>query len=359
MQFSLREIESIKSYASSINISQLSFSDTDLSEYIPAYKKWIDKNYHGSMSYMTKHGNKRLIPEQLIPNTKSVIVITYNYFNEGYKYKNIKSKLTEASKNGIISQYAVGRDYHKVVKKKLSKIVKYIETMKPNFQSRIFTDSAPVLEKPLAEKAGIGYIGKNSMLISPEHGSFFFLGVIFTNQLLPENYHPHRTPDLCKGCTACIKICPTGAIDHNKMIDARKCISYLTIENKGPIPIEYRKAIGTRIYGCDDCQLICPWNKHSNITDDDDFFRRTIFKESNLIDLFQWSEDDFLKHTEGSAIRRIGHTNWIRNIAIALGNLPPSDKILGILKIKLTQINNDLLREHILWAINNHETNIA
>ncbi len=356
MSFSHNEIESIKAYSASIGIDQLSFSNTDLSKYIPAYKDWINKNYHGSMAYMTKHGKKRFIPELLIPDTKSVIVIAYNYFNKEYKYKNIKSNLKEVGENGIISQYAVGRDYHKVVKKKLAKIVKFVGNIKPDIQCRIFTDSAPVLEKALAEKSGIGYIAKNSMLISPKYGSFFFLGVIYTNQDLPLDYSPKIIPDLCNSCNACIKICPTGAIDKNKMIDARKCISYLTIENKGSIPIEYRKAIGTRIYGCDDCQLICPWNKNSNITKDDDFFCRDIFKESKLIDLFFWDENDFLKYTEGSAIRRIGYLSWIRNIAIALGNLTPSDNVKNILKIKLNQVDNELVREHIEWSINNHQS---
>jgi epoxyqueuosine reductase len=357
MSFKESDISEIQEIGSSLGFLETKLTDVNLSEYHQPYKSWIEYNYHGSMSYMVKHGDKRLYPEKLIPNTKSIIVVAYNYFNSQYAYKNIKNNLNEVNSKAVISQYAVGRDYHKVVKKKLAKLVDFIHTIKSDFECRIFTDSGPVLEKPIAEKAGVGYIGKNSLLIHPQHGSFFFLGIIYCNQELPRNHTNTLISNLCQSCQACIKICPTNAILSNKTIDSRKCISYLTIENKGAIPHQYRKAIGTRIYGCDDCQVICPWNKGSKITHDDDFFSRPFLKDAGLIDLLSWDESTFLKNNEGSAIRRIGYLSWVRNIAVALGNTKYSSGAINALKDKRKHINNDMVDEHIIWAISELEHN--
>ncbi len=342
----------IKDFAlKTLNFSDIGATDCNLSEYIPKYHLWIEQGYHAELEYMTKHGSKRYTPEELVAGTKSVIVVRLNYLPQSYDIKNIRKKLSTPSDKAAISIYAHGRDYHKVLRNKLVKLSEYIQTLFPEYAARVFTDSAPVFEKPLAEKAGLGWIGKNSNLLHPTEGSFFFIGCIYSSLDFSAFTQP-KPHDQCGKCQACIKACPTNAIVENRMIDANKCISYLTIENKGVIPMEYRQAIGNRIYGCDDCQLVCPINKNAPITCENDFLARAYLTNQTLISLSQWSEEDFLKHTEGSAIRRIGYQSWLRNVYVALGNAPASAEILGILyHARNKYINHSLLLEHIEWGI--------
>jgi epoxyqueuosine reductase len=251
---------------------------------------------------------------------------------------------------GYISRYALGRDYHKVMRKRLQKLADKIKAAIGDFGYRAFVDSAPVLEKALAEKSGLGWIGKHTNLINQKAGSWFFLGEIYTDLPLPITNH--NTENHCGSCSACIDLCPTNAIIAPYKVDARRCISYLTIELHGSIPVEFRKDMGNRIYGCDDCQLCCPWNRFSQPTTEQDFFTRHPLDTPDLLDLFQWNEKTFLKNTEGSAIRRIGYLRWLRNISVALGNAPASKNIIDVLENKKRELNdNDMLVEHIDWAL--------
>lgn len=353
LKLSLEQWQKVQDYATNeLDLSSISKADCDLSEYIPYYNKWIDNNYHADLDYMTKHGSKRFVPKELIPGTNSVIVTTLNYSNRAISTKNEVKRLRSESDIAEISIYAHGRDYHKVMKKKLQKLGQYINSLTNNHEFRVFTDSAPVLEKPLAEKAGLGWIGKNSMLMNKDQGSFFFIGVIYSNldlSNLPDN--PSHI-DACGKCQACIKLCPTNAIMPGKMIDSLKCISYLTIENKNAIPLEFRDAIGTRIYGCDDCQLVCPFNNCAPQTKEKDFQLREFLVNKPLLDIYSWNSMDFDRNTQGSAIRRIGYRAWIRNITIAIGNSPPSSSNIAALEDKMLEFENDeLILEHISWAI--------
>ncbi|WP_119328461.1 tRNA epoxyqueuosine(34) reductase QueG [Cysteiniphilum halobium] len=348
----LEQWSSIKQFAlNTLSISDISVTDCQLNQYIPKYQSWIEQGYHADLEYMVKHGSKRYTPHELVTGTKSIIVIRLNYLPQAYCFKGIRQKLATPSVDAAISVYAHGRDYHKVLRQKLSKLSNFIQSIFPEHSARVFTDSAPVLEKPLAEKAGLGWIGKNSNLLHPIDGSFFFIGCIYSNLDFSAFAQP-LIADQCGKCQACIKACPTNAIVNNKVIDANKCISYLTIENKGMIPLQYRQAIGNRIYGCDDCQLVCPINKEAPITTEPDFLARSHLSNQSLINLAQWSEQEFLKKTEGSAIRRIGYHAWLRNIYVALGNAPFSTEIIALLETaKQTHTNNVLLLDHINWGI--------
>lgn len=353
VKLTLEQWSKVKEYAiNNLGLSSISKADCNLSEYIPYYNAWIEKGYHADLDYMVKHGSKRYTPNELVPGTNSVIVTTLNYINKPISIKNEVKKIRQIDNIAKVSVYAHGRDYHKVMKKKLQSLAEYISSICPKHSFRVFTDSAPVLEKPLAEKAGLGWMGKNSMLMNKEQGSFFFIGVIYSNLNLSNIVDDAKHTDLCGKCQACIKLCPTNAIMPNKMIDSRKCISYLTIENKNAIPLEFRKAIGTRIYGCDDCQLVCPYNNDAPITKEPDFKEREFLVDRPLLELYSWTEKDFLKYTEGSAIRRIGHRAWIRNITIAIGNSPKTqENILALEKKKLEFAKDELILEHINWAI--------
>ena len=354
LKLSLQQWQDIQSYAlNELNLSSISKADCDLSEYIPYYNKWIENGYHADLDYMTKHGSKRFVPDKLVEGTNSVIVTTLDYLNRPISTKAEVKRLRSHHDVADVSIYAHGRDYHKVMKKKLQKLGEYIDTLCGEHSFRVFTDSAPVLEKPLAEKAGLGWMGKNSMLMNKSQGSFFFIGVIYSNLDLSELPDEPKIADACGKCQACIKLCPTNAIMPGKMIDSKRCISYLTIENKNAIPLEFRDAIGTRIYGCDDCQLVCPFNNSAPETKEDDFQLREFLVNRPLLELYNWTANDFDKNTQGSAIRRIGYTAWIRNITIAIGNSPTSEKNIEFLeKKKLEFKDNELILEHIDWAIN-------
>lgn len=338
--------QDIKHWGQTLGFQQIGITDIDLSQYEDRFLQWLSQNFQGEMNYMHSHGTKRYRPGELLPGTVSVISARMDYLPPA-------ANLTEVLQNsnlGYISRYALGRDYHKLIRKRLTTLAKKISIHVDSFGYRAFADSAPVLEKPLAEKAGLGWIGKHTNLINREAGSWFFLGEIYTNIPLPMD---NPVKNHCGSCKACIDICPTQAIVGPYQLDARRCVSYLTIELRGTIPVELRPLMGNRIYGCDDCQLVCPWNRFAKFTDEKDFHPRHRLDATELITLFNWSEDEFLKKTEGSAIRRIGHECWLRNIAVALGNAPPSPAIITALKNKLNH-PSPLVKEHVEWALELH-----
>ena len=300
---------------------------------------------------MQRHGTLRSRPADLHPGTSRVISARMDYLPDSAG--DVEALLKQPSK-AVISRYALGRDYHKLMRKRLQKLATRIEQHTGAFGYRVFVDSAPVLEKALAEKAGLGWIGKHSNLINKDAGSWFFLGEIYTDLPLPID-----TPadEHCGACTKCIDICPTQAIVAPYSVDARRCISYLTIELRSSIPEELRPLMGNRIYGCDDCQLVCPWNRFAKPTDEKDFAPRHGLDTPDLIELFLWSEEQFLKRTEGSAIRRIGYDCWLRNIAVALGNAPSSRPVIDALNHHGNH-KSELVREHVSWALSQHTPNM-
>ncbi len=306
-------------------------------------RDWLAKNFHGEMDYMAAHGTKRSRPHELLPGTLRVITARLNYWPEASD----ASANLAAPERAYVSRYAVGRDYHKVLRNRLQQLAEKIESVTGAFGYRVFTDSAPVMEVELAGKSGLGWRGKHTLLINQNEGSYFFLGEIYTDLPLPIDT-PHS--DHCGTCFACAAACPTGAIIGPYQVDARRCISYLTIELKGSIPSELRPLMGNRIYGCDDCQLVCPWNRFANMASLPDFQPRHQLDTATLVELFGWSEEEFLKKTEGSAIRRIGHERWLRNIAVALGNAHASAQSIEALKARLLH-PAALVREHVEWAL--------
>ncbi len=333
----------IKQWGVEFGFQQIGITDTDLTLYEPRFLAWLNKNFHGEMGYMSAHGAKRYRPDELVPGTLRIISARMDYLPPNAKIREILQNKNKA----YLSRYALGRDYHKLIRKRLQKLAEKITSVIDSFGYRVFTDSAPILEKPLAEKAGLGWIGKHTNLINSKAGSWFFLGELFTDLPLPID---SPVKNHCGTCAACIQICPTQAIIAPYELDARRCISYLTIELKGVIPVEFRKMMGNRIYGCDDCQLICPWNRFAKPTDEKDFHPRHGLSDIDLINLFLWTEQEFLAKTEGSAIRRIGYIAWLRNIAVALGNAPSNQNITQALKKRLG-FPSDIVKEHVLWAL--------
>lgn len=332
----------IKQWGLSLGFQQVGICDTELSAEEPKLQAWLDKQYHGEMAWMERHGMMRARPHELQPGTLRVISVRMNYLPA-------KAAFASTLKNpqlGYVSRYALGRDYHKVLRNRLKKLGEMIRERCESLNFRPFVDSAPLLERPLAEKAGLGWTGKHSLILNREAGSWFFLGELLIDLPLPTD---EPQPENCGRCVACITTCPTGAIVEPYVVDARRCISYLTIELEGAIPEEYRPLIGNRIYGCDDCQLICPWNRFGQLTDEDDFSPRAALHAPPLVELFAWDEARFLKVTEGSAIRRIGHLRWLRNVAVALGNAPWHDDHYAVLASRLGE--NAMLDEHIHWAM--------
>ena len=339
--------DDIKLWGKELGFQEIGFTNIDLSKAEKNLKKWLDMKFHGEMYYMEKHGLKRSRPDVLIPNTISVISARMNYLTAD---EESTKSLLDHPKTAYISRYALGRDYHKVLRQRLKRLGEKIEASVSNFGYRVFVDSAPVLEKPLAEKAGLGWIGKHTNLIDKKTGSWFFLGELYTDLALPIS-----TPSQghCGSCHECIDVCPTQAIIAPYVLDARRCISYLTIELKGSIPLEYRKLIGNRIYGCDDCQIFCPWNKFAKKSSVSDFNPRHDLDTLDLIEAFLWTEEIWLRKTEGSALRRIGFEQWLRNVATALGN---AKKSMGIVAALNTRKNSDsaLVKEHVRWALDQH-----
>ena len=340
--------ENIKIWGAELGFQQIGITTTELHNDEAHLVNWLSKGRHGEMSYMMSHGTKRSRPNELLPGTISIICARMDYFPPSSKHP---AQILKNKNLAYISRYATGRDYHKLVRQRLKKLAKKINLNYGEFGYRCFVDSAPILEKALARNSGLGWIGKHTNLINPKAGSWFFLGEIYTN--LPLKIDSPYEKQHCGTCTACIDICPTNAIVGEMQVDARRCISYLTIELKGSIPIEFRKMIGNRVYGCDDCQLICPWNKFAKISNEDDFRVRHGLDKTNLIELFSWTKTEFKKKTEGTAIRRIGYECWLRNIAIGLGNATTTTKVINALKSRQDN-SSKLVKEHIDWALEQH-----
>ncbi len=336
-----------------LGFDQIGITDTNLQAEEAYHQAWIAKGFHGEMDYMAKHGVKRTRPAELVPNTLRVISARLDYLPPNAL---ASQQVLQDNSKAFISRYALARDYHKVMRNKLQKLSEKIQssinqTEGFNFEHRVFTDSAPVLEVALAEKAGMGWRGKHTLLINKDHGSWFFLGEIYTNLPLPIDKPSNNH---CGTCSSCMEVCPTQAIVAPYQVDARRCISYLTIELKDSIPVEFRSLIGNRVYGCDDCQLHCPWNKFAEISREPDFAIKNGLDDISLIDCFSWSENTFKTKLAGSAIYRIGYTQWLRNIAIGLGNADTTPEVIAALQAR---VNDDsaILREHISWALAQHQ----
>jgi epoxyqueuosine reductase len=370
---------SIKQWGLELGFNQIGITDTNLQSAESEHQAWVEKDFHGEMDYMAKHGTKRTRPAELVPNTLRVISARLDYLPPNAS--DSEATLNDSNK-AFISRYALGRDYHKVMRNKLQKLCDKIQaeltalnTPSPvegegwgegddgcggddghvgeiptPFTYRVFTDSAPVLEVALAEKSGLGWRGKHTLLINKDRGSWFFLGEIYTN--LPLAIDTPAT-NHCGTCSSCMDVCPTQAITAPYEVDARRCISYLTIELKDSIPLELRPLIGNRVYGCDDCQLYCPWNKFAEITKETDFAVRNGLDDISLIECFNWSEEEFKSHMAGSAIYRIGYEQWLRNIAIGLGNAKTSNAIIEALKSRADHVS-PIVYEHVNWALKMH-----
>jgi epoxyqueuosine reductase len=338
----------IKGWALELGFQQLGISDVDLGQH-PAYlQRWLAAGFHGEMAYMEKHGERRSHPDQLLPGTLRVLSLRMDYLPGDTQ----ALEILEQPDKAYISRYTLGRDYHKLVRKRLAKLAQRIEADAGYGNYRAFVDSAPVLERALAEQAGLGWIAKNTMLINAQAGSWFFLGEIYTDLPLPTD--PPQAEKHCGSCRACLDICPTNAFVDAFQLDARRCISYLTIEHHGSIDPELRPLMGNRIFGCDDCQLVCPWNKFAQPSGETDFQPRHQLHDADLVELFLWEEDTFLRKTEGSAIRRIGHERWLRNLAVGLGNATTTSALLAALRSRV-QHPSALVREHVDWALDQHD----
>lgn len=345
-------VTDIRRWGSELGFQQIGISDIALDQAESRLQNWLEKKYHGQMHYMERHGSKRSRPGELIPGTLSVVSARMDYLPEDQQ---AAMALLDHEDKAYVSRYALGRDYHKLLRKRLSRLAGKIQEIVGPFGHRVFVDSAPVLEKPIAEKAGLGWIGKHTNLINRHAGSWFFLGELYTDLPLPVD---DAATGHCGSCRACIDVCPTKAIVAPYELDARRCISYLTIELKESIPVEFRKAIGNRIYGCDDCQLFCPWNKFAEPTAEGDFAPRHALDCEDLSELFSWSEVEWLQKTEGSAIRRIGYERWLRNIAVALGNADTTPSVIAALRSKSAGVS-EMVTEHVDWALEQHENKSA
>lgn len=350
MAFSQDEATALKAalreQANSLGFNGLGVADIDLRHAERHLQQWLEKGFHGEMAYMERHGTKRSRPELLVPGTVSVIAARMDYWPKAADAERTLSRPTR----GYVSRYALGRDYHRTVRGRLQKLASWLTSQVGPFGYRVFCDSAPVLERAIAERAGLGWIGKHTNLIDRDRGSWFFLGEIYTDLPLPTD---ETSSAHCGTCRACLDVCPTKAIVAPYQVDARRCISYLTIELHGSIPEVFRPMIGNRIYGCDDCQLFCPWNKFARHTAVDEFSPRHGLDDGELTTMFAWTEDEFLLRTEGSAIRRIGYARWLRNIAVALGNAPSKPEIVAALSKRLSHAS-EMVREHVQWALHQH-----
>ena len=334
----------IKRWAIELGFADAGISGTDLGEDEQHLQSWLDGGHHGEMEYMARHGTKRTRPAELEPGTQRVISVRMDYIPPGTA--NAWDVLNDGEA-GYVSRYALGRDYHKLMRQRLQKLAERIHGVVGDFGYRAYVDSAPVLEKALARNAGLGWIGKHTVLINRRAGSYFFLGELYTDLPLPVD---QPASEHCGTCTRCIEVCPTQAITGPYQLDAKRCISYLTIELKGSIPEELRAPMGNRIFGCDDCQLVCPWNKFAQVTTEPDFAPRHSLDGAKLVELFGWTEEEFLKRTEGMAIRRTGYEGWLRNIAVALGNAPASATVREALTSRANH-PSAIVREHVAWAL--------
>ena len=339
--------ERIGQWGRELGFDHLAIAGTRLDEEEARLVDWLGRGWHGEMDYMARHGTRRSRPAELVPGTLSVITARLDYVApEARDAWDVLSTPADA----YVSRYALGRDYHKVLRSRLQALADRMTAELGPFPYRVFTDSAPVMEVALASRAGLGWRGKHTLLLSRDAGSMFFLGELFVGLDLPKGM---PEDNYCGSCTRCIDTCPTQAIVGPYQLDARKCISYLTIEHPGAIPEPLRALMGNRIYGCDDCQLVCPWNKYAKVAAVSDFAVRNGLDDATLVDLFAWNEEEFDRRMEGSAIRRIGHAKWISNIAVALGNAPTSDAVVHALRTRESD-PSDLVREHVAWALARH-----
>lgn len=340
-------VSDLRRWGAELGFQQIGIAGVELGEDEAYLLDWLNAGHHGEMDYMQRHGTRRSRPHELQPGTLRVISARMDY--APHDLDRAWGTL-EDGERAYVSRYALGRDYHKLLRARLQKLADRIADAAGPFGHRVFVDSAPVLEKALARNAGLGWIGKHTLLLNRDAGSWFFLGEIFTDLPLPTDAAPSAH---CGTCTRCIDVCPTRAIVAPYQLDARRCISYLTIELRGAIPEDLRPLIGNRIFGCDDCQLVCPWNKFARPTGEADFTARHGLGDALLVDLFAWSETQFLSRTEGMAIRRTGYEGWLRNIAVALGNAPTSDTVIAALHARENDASA-LVREHVAWALARH-----
>ena len=337
----------IREWARELGFADVGITLPDTGQHGEHLKRWLAEGLQGEMAYMADHGNKRYTPDALVPGTLRVISVRMDYLTSPDSPGDTLANPEKA----YISRYTLGRDYHKLIRKRLASLAKRIDEAVSGYDYRAFVDSAPVLERALAQQAGLGWQGKNTMVLNRKAGSFFFLGEIFTSAPLPVD-EPYAK-EHCGRCTACLDKCPTNAFPSPYRLDARRCISYLTIELKGSIPEELRPLMGNRVFGCDDCQLVCPWNRFSKASAEDDFKPRHHLDNSDLAQLFLWSEEEFLQRTEGSAIRRTGYEGWLRNLAVGLGNAPSTIPVIEALKRRADH-PSALVREHVRWALHRH-----
>ncbi len=335
----------IEGWATELGFQQVGVADTDLAAYAPAFRRYLEARLYGDMGYLARRAEQRLRPEKLLPGTVRVISARMNYLGVPPPQA---TDLPANDGSAYVARYALGRDYHKTLRRRLAKLARRIESAAGGGVFRAFTDSAPVLEKPFGEKAGLGWQGKNTLLLNAEAGSWFFLGEIYTSLPLPITRAPPQPG--CGHCRACISVCPTGAIMGPGRLDATRCISYLTIEHKGAIPPALRPAIGNRVFGCDDCQVVCPWNRYAQRSAEADFAPRHGLDSASIADLLGWDEATFLARTAGMAIRRIDYQQWLRNLAVAAGNAPPAAAIVAGLKARWEEAGT-MAREHIAWAL--------
>ena len=336
----------LKALAVAAGFQRCGISDIDLGADEAHLRDWLAQGLYGSMDWMARHGDKRSRPRELVPGTLRVLSVGLDY---GRDPDQAWENLREAER-AYVARYALGRDYHKLMRQRLQRLADTVAAEIGPFGHRVFVDSAPVLERALARNSGLGWIGKHTCLVDKDGGSWFFLGEIYLDLPLPVD--PPATMH-CGTCVRCIDVCPTGAITAPHRLDARRCISYLTIEHEGAIDPELRPLMGNRIFGCDDCQLVCPWNKFARRTDEPGFRARNNLDQASLAELFAWTEDEFLSRTEGSAIRRSGHARWLRNIAVALGNAPTTPDVLAALESR-RDIEDPVVREHVEWALARH-----
>jgi len=348
----------IRDWALACGFASIGVADVDLSDAEPGLLAWLDAGMHGSMDYMERHGLRRARPAELVPGTVRAVMVSADYAPEDPGWIDAAWRNLEESERAYVARYALGRDYHKVVRGRLQRLADHISEAIGPFGYRVFCDSAPVMEVELAKRAGLGWRGKNTLLIHPQRGSTFFLGTLYVDLELPLDA---PTEEHCGTCARCLDVCPTQAIVAPYRLDARRCVSYLTIEFKGSIPEDLRRPIGNRIFGCDDCQLVCPWNKFAQRAEIPDLRPRRLdpagaggLDASQLIDLFRWGPGDFNDRTAGTAIRRIGHERWLRNVAVALGNASKSDEVITAL-LSRADDPSELVREHVAWALLSHQ----
>ncbi len=368
------DLRELQTWARELGFAALGIADLDLEQRQAGLQAWLAAGHHGELDYMVRHGSKRWRPSELLPGTLCALMVTLDYAPQSDVWAAQAWRNLQDDERAFVSRYALGRDYHKVVRSRLLKLAKRIERDYGPFVYRPFCDSAPVMEVELARKAGLGWRGKHTLLLNRDQGSMFFIGTLYTSLRLPAHQASQADGEHCGQCQRCIDICPTQAITGPYRLDARRCISYLTIELKGTIPIEFRKAMGNRIYGCDDCQLACPWNKYAVASSEPDFSVRHGLDTAALIDLFAWTPEQFSERMAGSAIARVGYERWLRNLAVALGNAlgntlgnelgnvlgdaSPNTTANGTLRARLVAAlqarmhhGSALVREHVQWAL--------